>query len=267
MPPLDRAFALPHRPHGPVPVREDLHFDVPPRFEVALAEHRRVAECGLCLTSGRGELVGQFGQVADDPHAAAAAPGGGLDQHGQVGLGHRGRVQLGQHRHAGVGHDLLGLDLRTHPGDGVRVRPDPGQSRVEDRPREFGVLREKPVPRVDRVGPRRAGSRDDRLAAEVRVGGGSAGQVHRDVGLGDVRAVGVRVGEHGDGAEAGPPAGGEHPAGDLAAIGDEHGGDGVGTVHCCLTSGRHRSCRCPRSARWRWPTGTSPPRCGCRAGR
>ena len=37
----------------------------------------------------------------------------------------------------------------------------------------------------------------------------------------DVRGGGVRIGVDGDGADAEPPAGGEHPPGDLAAIGDQ----------------------------------------------
>ena len=50
---------------------------------------------------GRLEAGPQVGQLADDAHAPPAAPRRGLDEHGQVGVGHGGRIEGGQHRHSG----------------------------------------------------------------------------------------------------------------------------------------------------------------------
>ena len=63
---------------------------------------------------------------------------------------------------------------------------------------------------------------DDEVGAQVGVGRGVAGQVHRAVGLGDERQSGVGVGEDRDGGDAELAAGAEHPAGDLAAVGDQN---------------------------------------------
>ncbi|BCO77363.1 hypothetical protein MINTM009_11450 [Mycobacterium intracellulare] len=85
--------------------------------------------------------------------------------------------------------------------------------------REIGVLREEPVAGVDRVGTGGAGRGDDGLGVEIVVG---LGQPHPGVGLGDVRRAGVRVGVDGDGAQAQPAARGEHPARDLATVGNQN---------------------------------------------
>ncbi len=55
---LDGAFPLTDGPHGAVPIGEDLHLDMPTGFEVALAEHRRIAERRVCLAAGGLELRG-----------------------------------------------------------------------------------------------------------------------------------------------------------------------------------------------------------------
>ena len=81
---LDRALALADRPDGAVRVGHHLHLDVVAGGQVALAEHRRVAERGLRLALRGLDLLGQFGQVADHAHAAAAATGRRLDQHRQL---------------------------------------------------------------------------------------------------------------------------------------------------------------------------------------
>ena len=91
--------------------------------------------------------------------------------------------------------------------------------------REVGVLREESVARVHRVGARGTGGGDDGLGVQVVV---RLRQAHPGVGLGDVRGRGVRVGVDRDGAQAQPPAGGEDPPGDLAAVGNQYSSDSHG---------------------------------------
>lgn len=80
VPALDRALALADRPHGAVDVGHHLHLDVVAGGEVPLAEHRRVAERRLCLALRGLDFAGQRAEVADHPHPAPAATGGGLHQ-------------------------------------------------------------------------------------------------------------------------------------------------------------------------------------------
>ena len=227
--------------------------------EVALAEDGRVAERRLRLTARGLHLAGQLGQVAHHPHAASAAAGRRLDQHGQLVGRHGLGVELLEHRHARRGHHLLGLDLRAHRRDGGDRRTDPRQPGVEHCGGELGVLGEESVSGVDGVGARRPRGRDQLRGVEVSV---AAVQAHPRVGLGDMRRACVGIGVDGDGADAETTAGGEHAAGDLPAVGDQNS-----CRSSLLTSGRRRSSTSPRSGHWRWRTGTFPARCGCRAGR
>ena len=219
---LDGAFALADRPHGAVLVGEHLDFDVVAGGQVALAEHRRVAERRVRLAAGRLHLRRQLGQFAHHPHAAATAAGRRLDQHRQLIGGDGVGVELVEHRHARGGHHLLGLDLGTHRGDRGHRRPDPRQARILHGGGEFGVLREESVAGMDGVGTRRAGGGDQLLGIQVP---GGAVQPHPGVGLGDVRGGGVGIGVDGDGADAEAPAGGEHPPGDLTAVGNQDSRD------------------------------------------
>src|SRR5690606_15386799 len=86
---------------------------------------------------------------------------------------------------------------------------------------ELRVLREEAVAGVDRL---RAGTprcRQDRLAAQVTLARRCRTDMDRFVGEAHMarRAIGVRI--HRDSRDAEPAAGGDHPAGDLAAVGDQ----------------------------------------------
>jgi hypothetical protein len=131
-------------------------------------------------------------------------------------------VKLLEHRHARRSHHLLGFDLRTHRSDRPHRRPDPRHARIEHGGGEFRILRKEPVARVDGVGARGTGRGDQLPRVQISV---AALEVDAGVGLGHMRGCGVRIGVHSDGADAEPPAGGEHPAGDLAAVGDQYSCD------------------------------------------
>ena len=107
------------------------------------------------------DRVGQVGQRAHDPHAAAAAAGRRLDQDRQVGFGDGAGVERRQHRHAGRGHQPLGLDLGAHRRDRGRRRADPGQPGGQHRARRS---RRSRTGSRSRGGPRR---RPPRRAASI----------------------------------------------------------------------------------------------------
>ncbi len=222
MPPLNRAFAFADGPHGAVLVGEHLNLHVVAGGQIALAEDGGVTERGLRFAACRLDLRWQLGQFAHHAHAAAAAARRRLDQHRQLVRRHCVGVEFVEHRHARGGHHLLGLDLgahRRHRGNG---RPDPRQPRVQHGSGEIGVLGEESVAGVDGVGAGRPSRRDQLRAVQVPV---AALQAYPRIGLCDVRRAGVRVGVHGDRADAETSAGGEYPAGDLAPVGDQYSCD------------------------------------------
>ena len=56
---------------------------------------------------------------------------------------------------------------------------------------KVALLREKPVPGVDRIGPELAGRVDEEIDPQIRVGGGVACQPNGRIGFGDERGVSI----------------------------------------------------------------------------
>jgi hypothetical protein len=83
---------------------------------------------------------------------------------------------------------------------------------------------------VDGVGAGPLGGRHDRLGAQVGLRRRDPAERHRLAGLGDERRVAVRVGEHRHGGDPQPVAGAQHPARDLAAVGDQQLADRRGHI-------------------------------------
>ena len=138
MPPLQGAFALEQRQQIAVAVADDLHLDVARILDEFLDQHAVVAEGGLGLALGADNGGGKFCSRTHDPHAAAAAAGGRLDQNRKAdpvgGLRQR-RLVLGfaviarHQRHAGLFHQHLGAGLRAHRPHHVGGRTDEHQVR------------------------------------------------------------------------------------------------------------------------------------------
>ncbi len=216
-------------------VGEHLHLDVARALQQPLEQQGVVAEGRggdpSCGREGVGEVVGPGG----DGHALAAPAGGGLHEQGvssaigfggDLGVGETGRREPRHGRHV-VGRDvLLGADLVAHHLERLDSGADEDDPRRGARAGEAGVLAEEPVARVHGIRPGRHRGGDHRVDVEVR------GHAHSVVGFAGVGRVGIRVGEDGDRADAETPQRPEHPARDLAAVGDENGGEGAnGHVH------------------------------------
>ena len=232
---LDRALALEQVDHIAVGVTEDLDLDVPGVGDEPLQEHGAVAERGGRLAARAAHRLGQLRRVGDQPHTAAAAAKGRLDQQREangrarggnlVQVGGVGDGGAGQDGHVRLRHDRLRPYLVAHRLDGLGPGTDKGQPRVGAGPCEPGVLREEPVAGVDRVRAGGRGRGDDQVAAQVGVGGRRAGQPDRLVGQRDVGRGGVRVGVDRDGGDAERVRGPYDPGRDLAAVGDQELGN------------------------------------------
>ncbi len=198
--------------------------------EVALHEDRRIAEQP---TGERGDLLvlsRHVGRIGDDRHAHAATAGGRLDHDriadpggrspGRLRSAHRVLGPRGD-RHAGGGHQVAGGDLVAHRGDCRRARTDPDQPGLHHVAGEIRVLREEAITGMH--GGRTGGLGRGQHGRRVPVGLGRVGRPdqHRLVGLQHEREPGVRLRIHGDGAQAHPLRGADHPSGDLSAIGHQ----------------------------------------------
>ena len=231
---LDGAVALTEVDHVAVQIGEHLHLDVAGPLEVALQVDGVVGKVRLALALGRLERAVELVRPGRGLDPLAPASGSGLHDDRVADLRGRGarlverRDRLGHAGHdrdAGGGHHLPGGGLGRHRLHRVRRGADECQARRGARPRERRVLGEEAEAGVDRLGARPLGGADDRLAAEVALGGRSGADRIRLVGVLDERQLAVSLRIDGD---RGDPHLAQRPAdahGDLAPVCNEHLGE------------------------------------------
>ena len=252
--------------HGAGAVAEDLHLDMARLQDVFLDQHGGVAEGALRLGPGAFQRIGKGRGVVHAPHALAAAPRHGLDQHRVAdprGL-RRQMVRVliraviaGHDRHARLLHQRLGRVLEAHRPDRRRRRPDEDQPRRHHRIDEVGVLGQEAIARMDRLRAGGLGRRDDPVAPQIAVGGRGPAQMHGLIGHLHMARIAVGVGIDRDRRHAQAAAGVDDAAGDLAPVGDQDLVEHVVPLTC--GTGRTASAGWVRSG-WRAATGP-----GCRA--
>ncbi len=216
-------------------IGEHLHLDVPGPGQQRLAEHGPVAERGLRLAAAPTRSP-----PARSPAACTARmprpppPADALTSTGN--LVTEPGIEFGQDRHAGCPQARLRASiLSAIASHGLGRRADPGQAGVQHLPGERRVLGKEPVAGMHRIGPGGERGRDDRGAVQVGLRRTGAGQPDGQIGLGDVRRAGVRIGEHRHRADPSRTAGPEDPAGDLAPVGDKQGADHGTPLHILKT--------------------------------
>ena len=189
-----------------------------------------VAECRTRLALGACDGLGELTGIADDPHSPASAAGRRLDQHRIADRVSR-RLQrlralivavIARHdRNAGGFHQRLGGRFRAHQADGRSRRPDENQTGIGAGLGEVGVLGEKAVARMDRLGAGGARRIDDRLDMQVAVLRRCRADEHCFVRQIDMHGIAIGIREHDDGGEAHALRRADDPARDLAAVGDQ----------------------------------------------
>ena len=208
---LDRALPLAEREHRAVLVGEELNLDMTRPLDVALAEDGVVAEGRLRLALGRSERLVQLCGRADDPHPAAAAARGRLDDEREADLC---RCSGRQNRNAGFQRDPLRLELVATLAKRLRGRADEDEAGCLDGLREVGVLGQEAVTGVDRVCAGLLGGPDVLLGEEVAL--------DLDGLVGDARMQRAEVVRcrDGHGRDACVATGAEDASRDLAAVRD-----------------------------------------------
>ncbi|MNZ64242.1 hypothetical protein D3C78_824090 [compost metagenome] len=230
---LDRAVALVEVQAVAVLVGEHLDLHVARLEHVLFHQHARIAERRLRFTLGRGQGFAELAFVFDYLHALATAPGGGLEQHrvaDLLGGGAEGfqvlglAVVAGHQWHAGLFHQGLGRRLAAHGIDGAGRWAEEDQPGLFDGAGEAGVFGQKAVAGVDRLGA--AGFCRGQQLVDVQVAFSRLGtaEVDADISLAAVPRFTVDGAVHGDSGQAQGLGGAHHPAGDLAAVGNQQGG-------------------------------------------
>ena len=175
--PLDRAFAFPQMADRTVMIADDLHLDMAGLADQTFDIDVVVTESGLRL--GLAARIGllQLRGVLDEPHAAAAAAGDGLDHHGTASAERSEEclrlVQCGRaggafdHRHATPLGQPLGFDLVAEQIERLGGRSDENDPLLGATPRQLRVLAEKAIARVQRIAAGRLRGGDHRFDIEI----------------------------------------------------------------------------------------------------
>ncbi len=229
MPALQRALALAERPGVAVLVGEHLELDVARALDELLAEDVRVLEARLRLAACAREGLGHLGLGAHDAHPAPAAAAARLEDDRVADALRLTRCVRRVLEHAGARQqrqaEPLGVAAR---GDLVAPRAHRLGRRSDERDpalgadaRELGVLGEKAVAGMDRVGGRDLRRADDGRHVEVALGGRVRADAHRLVGEAHVQRARVDLGVDGHGLDAELAARAQDAEGDLAPVRDQ----------------------------------------------
>ena len=227
---LDRTVALEEVHDVADRIGEDLHLDVAGADHRLLDEDRRVAEGRLGFAHRRGQRAAQVCGSVDPTHAAAAATGDRLDEHGEPDLlGARdegldigaGRATA-QRRQAGAPSRLDGPRLVAGEVQDRSRRTDEDHAGALARLGEVGVLGQEAVSGIDRLGAARDGHLDDGPRIQV----GTDGMARLTdlvglVGLEPMLAGPVLMGEHRDRLRAQLGRCPERADRDLSAVGHQ----------------------------------------------
>ena len=228
--PLDRAFTLPQMADRAMTVADDLHFDMARLADQALDIDAVVSEGGLRL--GLAARIGflQLRGLLDEPHAAPAAAGHGLDHDRATGA-ERGEecfclIQRGRaggpldHGHAAAFGELLGCDLVAEQIERLGRRSDENDPLLRATPRQQRIFAEKAIAGMQRVAFGRLGGGNDRL--DIEVGTRTPPRNFEAlVGGADMQRQRVVRRMDRDGDKAGFAGGTADANGDLATVGDQ----------------------------------------------
>ena len=176
---LHRAIALTQVDAMALRVGHDLHLDMTGPQQGALQQQVAVAKTGQRFGAGAVQGGQQLGHVGHQAHATPAAPGHGFDHQRQaqlLSLCSEGGIALvrakvaRQTRHAVLQGQSLGGRLAAQRADGLRGRPGPSQTCIDDRLGELGVFAQEAIARVYRVSSAVSCGLQQLVDAQVRIG-------------------------------------------------------------------------------------------------
>ncbi len=179
-------------------IAENLELDVAGLGDQLLEQQRRVAESRQRFAPRGCQRRRQVVRTLHVTHALAAASRRGLDEHGIANVARRrekGGIRLlitrvaGHDRHARARHQQLRLALAAHTRDDLWYGADEVEAGRAAGCGKIGVLGQKAIAGVNRVGTGAAGGLEQGGDVEVRGGGGGLAEADRLIRLAHVACV------------------------------------------------------------------------------
>ncbi len=229
---LQRAVALAERDHAALAVAEDLHLDVARVGHEAFEDRRgrRRSWPARCAARSSNRSRSSLG-VGAELHADAAAAGGALQHHRDSRCARPRRSASSTSASTPV-PGSSGTPLALAISRAVCLRPKArrcsgrgpmkAMPAAASRSAKRGILRQKAVAGMHRLGAGRSAGRDHRVDVEIARRGRRRPEPHGLVGVEHRPGEAVGVGIDRDGGDAQPPQRAADPGGDLAAVGDQN---------------------------------------------
>ena len=236
-------------------VAHDLDFDVARVLDEAFDEERTVAEGRSRLLRCPLEALVDVFRRPGHEHAAAAAAGAGLDQHGIPdracefpGLGRRtDLVGAGDDGHARVCRDGAGREFVAQPLDGFGPRPNEGNPVPLAEPGKGRRLGKEAVAGMQRIAPGRLRRVHHQVSVEIAVACRRRPEHDSTIRELGGEALPINIGDADDRLKPERVAGANDAHGDFAPVGDEDAREGH---HACTgadASGSTRKSGAPNS--------------------
>ena len=215
-------------------VANQLDLDVTRFFNKLFDEDTVVAKAVTRFVTATAEAFKRFLVIEGHAQALATAAGTGLDHHGVTNaLGNLNGffrrldrvIDARNTVHACGASQLLGLDLVAHGGNGVVLGADEDDALFFHPFGKTGVLAQKAVTRMHRLGAGLLAGGDDFFSLQIAVAAGRGTDVNGLVGQRHMACVLVSVGVNRHGLDAHLAGSEDDAAGDFAAVGDQDFGE------------------------------------------
>ena len=227
---LHRAIAIPQIDGVFELIRQDLNLDVTRVLQKFFHVHHWIAERRLGFGAGQLHRIDQRSFRMHHAHATPTTAARGFDDYGITHLSgdalqllrivRQSPLGTRHHRHAGLFHRIFGADFVAHQADRIGARTDKHKTGILHPFGEIGVLRQKAVAGMNRLGVGHFRRADDRRNVEITRTRWRRSDADGFIGQHHVFGVGVGFGMNRNGFDAELAAGALDSQCDFAAIGN-----------------------------------------------
>ncbi len=192
---LDGAVTLEQMNEPAVMVAKNLDLDVPRTFDIFLDQQSAVPEGAFGLPARGGQSFGKCGSITDDAHPAPTTAGGSFNEQRKTNARKILFVFIRRRndRNSGLFRQLPCFHLGAHGANYTRLRSDEGNAGLLAGSGKIGVLRQKSIPRMNRIGAAAARGFENGFDVQIRLTRRRSTDRHSLIGHANVQGVTVEI--------------------------------------------------------------------------